>query len=358
VQEVLRIDPPGPDISSVLDNRSIAECLAREAEMASGHVQRALRRASRLAILWPREASSLLAEGGALTELPGIGPYLAGNLASWLSRFDPFTQPPESRRGFMTKTQIQAILQANQSWLDRFQGDLQCHTIWSDGKSTVSDMAQAAWQRGYTYLAVTDHSKGLKIAHGITEDQLREQGTEISTLNQALSTLIPPFRILRSIELNLDPMGHEDMDAGALAELDIVIGAFHSALRRREDQTERFIAALRNPHVNVLAHPRGRIYDFRSGLQADWPKVFGLAADYDKAVEIDAFPNRQDLDVELLKVARAAGTKISIGTDAHDPSHLHFIEFGLAAAIQAGIPSEDILNFMPLESLLNWARRD
>ena len=112
------------------------------------------------------------------------------------------------------------------------------------------------------------------------------------------------------------------MDKGVLAELDLVLGCFHSSLRRKEDQTERYLAALRNPAIQILGHPRGRIYNYRVGLSADWPKVFSTAAELDKAVEIDAYPDRQDLSPDLVTVAKIAGCRISLGTDSHGPSQL------------------------------------
>src|SRR6185437_5885862 len=123
---------------------------------------------------------------------------------------------------------------------------------------------------------------------------------EIARVNREFSGRI---QVLRSIELNLDTQGNGDMDSDALDELDLVLGAFHSALRKTEDQTERYLAALRNPQLNILGHPRGRIYNYRLGLKADWPRVFGLAAELDKAVEIDSYPDRQDLNVDLLILA-------------------------------------------------------
>jgi DNA polymerase (family 10) len=126
-------------------------------------------------------------------------------------------------------------------------------------------------------------------------------------------------------------------------------------LRKTEDQTERYLAALRNPAVHILGHPRGRIYNFRLGLRADWPRVFGLAAELDKAVEIDAYPDRQDLDLTLLRAAKESGVRISIGTDAHHPWQLIFIELGLASALLAKIPAKRILNFMSSDELLAWA---
>jgi histidinol phosphatase-like PHP family hydrolase len=132
------------------------------------------------------------------------------------------------------------------------------------------------------------------------------------------------------------------------------LGPFHSALRRSEDQTDRYLAALANPHVDVLGHPRGRKYNFRLGLQADWARVVDRAAALGVALETNAYPNRQDLDVGLLELVRAAGGWISIGTDAHDPSEMRFVDLGVAAALDAGVPRDRILNALSREELLGW----
>lgn len=174
-------------------------------------------------------------------------------------------------------------------------------------------------------------------------------------MNGALEAAGRRLRVLRSVELNLSPSGAGDMTDESLRRLDLVLGCFHSALRKKEDQTERYIAALRNPAIQILGHPRGRIYNFRLGLTADWPRVFALAAELDKAVEIDSYPDRQDLSLDLIRLARKAGCRISIGTDSHGPSQLRFIQFGLAAARQAGIDQSRILNFMPRQELMEWA---
>jgi histidinol phosphatase-like PHP family hydrolase len=229
------------------------------------------------------------------------------------------------------------------------------HTQWSDGSGSIAEMAVAAEERNYEYIGITDHSKGLKIAGGINEEQLRQQEDEIANFNAAQKAAGRQVRVLRSIELNLDPAGNGDMEKDSLSRLEIVLGCFHSALRRKEDQTERYLAALRNPDIHILGHPRGRIYNFRLGLTADWPRVFGLAAELDKAVEIDSYPDRQDLSLDLVKLARRAGCRISLGTDAHDPLQLRFIEFGLASALAGGIKPDRILNFMTTEQLVGWA---
>jgi len=157
--------------------------------------------------------------------------------------------------------------------------------------------------------------------------------------------------------MNLNPRGEGDMDPRSLARLDIVLGAFHSALRTKEDQTPRYLAALRNPDIQILGHPRGRIYNFRLGLKADWARVFAKAAKLDKAVEIDSYPDRQDLNLALLKVARKEGARISLGTDAHHAHQLEFIELGLAAALLAKIPPDRVVNFMELASLRAWVAK-
>jgi histidinol phosphatase-like PHP family hydrolase len=139
--------------------------------------------------------------------------------------------------------------------------------------------------------------------------------------------------------------------------LDLVLGSFHSSLRTVADQTDRYLAALRNPYIQILGHPRGRIYNYRLGLKADWDRVFAEAAILDKALEIDCYPDRQDLNMDLLAIARSEGTRVSLGTDAHHPWQLDFIDLGLAAALQAKIPAERIVNFMPSLDLKIWINR-
>src|SRR5207249_7747718 len=135
---------------------------------------------------------------------------------------------------------------------------------------------------------VTDHSKGLPIAHGMHEGRLREQGEDVAAANAELAAAGSKLRILHGIEMNLSPDGEGDMEPDALARLDLVLGAFHSKLRVTEDQTGRYVAGVRNPQVDVLAHPRCRMFDRRVGLSADWRAVFEAAAEADTAVEIDA----------------------------------------------------------------------
>jgi histidinol phosphatase-like PHP family hydrolase len=250
------------------------------------------------------------------------------------------------------------ILAEHPEWRDTLRGDLQMHTTWSDGHLSAREMADHAASLGHAYAAVTDHSKDLPIANGMDEATLLRQGVEIDGVNEELAGEGSGFRLIRSIEMNLSIEGEGDMDHDVLGGLELVLGAFHSQLRVSEDQTSRYIAGVRNPTVHVLAHPRGRRWSSRKGLYADWPTVFAAAAEAGTAMEIDAHPARQDLQVELLEIAReTTDLWISIGTDAHYPDELGFIGLGLAAAIRAGFPRERILNFLPRGDLLAWASR-
>jgi putative hydrolase len=341
----------------VLSNAEIGELLAQQAEHETGILSRAFRRAARSAFLWPENVVDLLEQNRSLTELRGIGPFIGRQIRRWIDKPPrSIKKIPNIRRDFILLADARRLLARTSGWPKRLRGDLQMHTRWSDGSGTISEMAEAARQRSYEFIAITDHSKGLKIAGGIDERKLSKQGAEIAKINAQASRSSGKVTVLRSIEMNLNPRGEGDMSPRSLSKLDIVLGSFHSSLRRVTDQTERYLAALQNPHIQILAHPRCRIYNYRIGLKADWPRVFAEAASLDKALEIDCYPDRQDLNVALLKIARKCGTFISLGTDAHHPWQLEFIELGLAAALQAKIPADRIVNFMSITDLKSWVQ--
>jgi histidinol phosphatase-like PHP family hydrolase len=339
----------------VLSNADVAELLARRAERESGILSRAFRRAARSAFLWPEEIAQVAAQNRSLTELRAIGPFIEKQIRRWLDKL-PRTpkRTPTIRRDFISMAEAKRALAKKPEWAKNLRGDLQMHTRWSDGSGTIAEMAEAATERSYEYIGITDHSQGLKIAGGIDERALKKQGKEIVKLNLLNRKSGKDLVVLRSVEMNLSRRGEGDMSPESLSALDLVLGSFHSSLRVVEDETERYLAALRNPYVHLLGHPRGRIYNYRIGLRADWPRIFAEAARLDKALEVDCYPDRQDLNVGLLKVARKHGTRISLGTDAHHPWQLEFIELGLAAALRAQLPAQQIVNFMPIPALRHW----
>jgi histidinol phosphatase-like PHP family hydrolase len=340
-----------------LTNVQIAELLALRSEEVAGDRQRAYRRASRAAYKWPQEVSDMLAAGTPLTDLKGIGVKLSGLIKTWIDEPPDIPEPPPIRSGFRSFAEARKILADNPEWAESVNGDLQMHSEESDGKVPIEEMARMGIDLGYSYIAITDHSKGLKIAGGMNEDQFADQGSRIDSLNQHLADQGSDFKVLKAIEMNLSPDGSGDMEPECLAKLDLVLGSFHSQLRKKEDQTDRYVAGIENPTIDVLGHPRCRIYNFRVGLLADWKTVLEAAAETGTAVEIDGFPDRQDLNVELLELARDAGCWVSMGTDAHNPEEMQYLPVALAAAITAGIPRDRILNFMTVDELHEWVRK-
>jgi histidinol phosphatase-like PHP family hydrolase len=180
---------------------------------------------------------------------------------------------------------------------------------------------------------------------------LERQRIEIDEVNARLDGV----RVLHSLEMNLGVDGRGDMEE-VTPGLDIVVGSFHSKLRGTEDQTERYVRALSNPTFDILGHPRCRMFNSRLGLRADWSVVFEAAAKFDKAIEINAHPNRQDLNAEIISLAAESGARFSIGTDAHAPWELEFVPMALAAAIEGGLERDRIVNFMDVEDVLDWVQ--
>jgi histidinol phosphatase-like PHP family hydrolase len=345
-------------IDRVLTNGDLGELLWSAAREESDHRRRALERASRASRFWPEEAAGVVASGRPLTELRAVGPWVAARIEAWLEAPDAIPEPDETRRGFLTYAQVRRTLDADPAWEASPCADLQMHTTWSDGSLPLDEMVDAARGLARPFVAITDHSQALEIAHGMSAEKLAEQGRVIDALNRGFEGDGDAFRVLRSMEVDLFPDGTLDMDDDSLASLDLVLGAFHSALRVKDDQTERYLAALGQPRLHVLAHPKARMYGRRVGLVADWRRVFAEAAIQGKALELDATVWRQDLNVELATLAREEGVSwFSIGSDAHAAQELELLPFGMATAALAGIPRERILNYRSLESIRGWAHR-
>lgn len=233
------------------------------------------------------------------------------------------------------------------------RGDLQVQTSWTDGAASIEEMAREAKRLGRDYMAVTDHTKALAMTGGLDEKKLGRQGKEIDALNKRTRG----FAILKGTECDILKDGAMDLKDAALASLDFVGASVHSHFGLSEAaQTARVIAAMKNPHVDCLFHPTGRLIGSRPPYALDMLAVLKAAKATGTAMEIDAFPNRSDLRDEHVRMAVKLGVKLVIDTDAHHPSHLDYLDLGVAIARRGWAEKKDILNTKPASELLKWLR--
>jgi DNA polymerase (family 10) len=229
------------------------------------------------------------------------------------------------------------------------RGDLQIHTKWSDGSNTILEMAKAAKRLGHEYLAITDHTGSLRIAGGLNEREIMKQMKEIEKVNKAVEGLT----ILKGVEVNIKSDGKLDVRDEILRDLDIVVASIHSGFRQgREKLTERMISAMENENVDIIAHPTGRLIQERKGYELDFEKVFETSVETSTFLEINAYPNRLDLNDASVKRAIEAGCRLVISTDSHSADHLRFIQLGIATARRGWARKDDILNTLPLNELI------
>ena len=233
------------------------------------------------------------------------------------------------------------------------RGDLHCHSSWDGGRNTILEMAQAAQQRGYQYLGIADHTKFLRIERGLDERQLLRQRKEIEKLNAKFHK----FRILQGCEANILNDGSIDIKDEALAKLDFVIAGVHSNLKMTKEQmTRRLIRAMRNPHVDIISHPTGRLLQRRDEYQIDLDAVLKVAQETKTVLEINSFPERLDLKDVNIRRAKSLGIKMVINTDSHMKEQMRFIELGVAQARRGWAEKSDIINCWPLAKLLTFLK--
>jgi histidinol phosphatase-like PHP family hydrolase len=264
----------------------------------------------------------------------------------------------EKRRGFrenfLSRAEVVAALRNKRlkgPSLSDYRGDLQMHSVWSDGGQTFEEIVEAGLARAYEYCAVTDHSYGLAIARGLSMKDLTRQHKEIDRVNRAYRGR---FRLIKGIEANIRPDGTVDMKPRELARLELVVAAPHSILRKEADQTERMLTAVRTPGVHILGHPRGRMYGSRPGVSARWDEVFDAAAESGIAIEIDGDPSRQDIDHKLARRAVKAGCLFALDSDAHATEELANAEIAIAHARLGGVPKDRVINCWPVDRLMAW----
>jgi histidinol phosphatase-like PHP family hydrolase len=234
-----------------------------------------------------------------------------------------------------------------------YRGDFQMHSSWSDGAERIASMVEAAMALGHTCLGITDHSYGLPIAHGMSMADVERQHREIDALNAGYAER---FRVFKGIEANILADGTLDVQRSEREAFEFVVASPHSLLRRGEDQTARMLGAVREPGVTILGHPRGRMFNSRPGITADWDRVFEEAATRRVAVELDGHWHRQDIDFELARRAATAGCIFALDSDAHSGAELRFSEYAVAHARLALIPASRVINCWSHEKLDAWMR--
>ncbi|GFO58456.1 DNA polymerase/3'-5' exonuclease PolX [Geomonas silvestris] len=252
--------------------------------------------------------------------------------------------------------EIEAALAGNLPTLVQLgdlRGDLHVHSKWSDGGHQLADLVDAARAHGLSYLALTDHSKSLGVARGLSLERLMEQGEEIAALNRELTD----FRVLRSTEMDIALDGSLDFPDEVLKRLDIVVAAIHSGFTQtREQLTARLIAAMQNPFVSIIAHPTGRVIGEREAYPLDLEAVLRAAADTGTALEINCYPMRLDLNDLAVKRGKELGVKLAISTDLHSVSQFDSFPYGISVAQRGWLEKGDVLNTMELPELLSWVK--
>jgi len=229
------------------------------------------------------------------------------------------------------------------------KGDLHCHSNWNGGEHSIAQMAKAAKDMGYKYIGISDHTKFLKIEKGLNEKQLLKQKKEIERLNKG------DFRILQGCEANIMKDGSLDIKDSVLKEMDYVIAGVHSLMKMpKEKMTKRIITAMKNPNVDIIAHPTGRILKQREEYQVDFEKILETAKRHKVILEINSSPDRLDLNDINIKKAKEMGVKMIINTDSHHRSQLSLIEFGIAQARRGWAEKKDIINTESVENLIKY----
>jgi putative hydrolase len=329
------------------------------------------KRAAKVVIGLPVSVADLVA-AGTLRDVEFIGPSSAriitevveqGRSPSVETAIAKSTRPSQvtSRRGFraayLSHFAMQRALAAplGKKVIARadYRGDFQMHSTWSDGGETIAALAERCLELGHTCLGITDHSYGLPIAGGISMTDAAAQHREIDQLN---ATLAGRFRVFKGIEANILADGNLDLQPEERSVFEFVVASPHSLLRRNEDQTARMVAAVSAPGVAILGHPRGRVFNSRPGVSADWFRVFEIAAERRVAIELDGSWHRQDIDFELAVHALEAGCIFALDSDAHSSGELRFSDYAIAHARLAGIPATRVINCWSDEKLEEWMR--
>ena len=330
------------------------------------------KRAAKAVVALPMPVSDLV-EAGTLRDVPYIGPSSARIITELVEtgastivetavasapRADKVAALRRLRANFLSQFAMEQALgsKAGAGLVSKaaFRGDFQMHSTWSDGGERIETMARACLSLGHSCMGITDHSYGLAVARGMSMADVSRQHREIDRVNERLAGR---FRVFKGIEANILADGALDLQPDERAVFEFVVASPHSLLRRDHDQTSRMLGAVKQPGVAILGHPRGRMYNSRAGVAADWPRVFAEAAKRGVAVEIDGNWHRQDIDFELARQALDAGCFFALDSDAHSIGELRFTDYSIAHARLAGVPAERVINCWSDERLIEWMRQ-
>jgi len=233
------------------------------------------------------------------------------------------------------------------------RGDVHMHTTYSDGNSTIEQMAAHAQSLGYDYIAITDHSQSLGVARGLDPDRLGSQMKEIDVFNDTHKGI----KVLKGMEVDILSDGSLDMDTGLLDRLDIVIGSIHSGFKQSKEQiTKRLIKAMETGLVDLIGHPSGRLIGERDAYEVDWDAVFSAAKKYNVAMEINSYPLRLDLTDTMIKIAHERGLKFMITTDSHDPQQMRYMAYGVSVARRGWLEKDDVINTKGYKDFIKWLK--
>lgn len=327
------------------------------------------KRAAKALVQLPVPVSELVA-AGTLRAVPFIGPASArivtelvvdGHSATVETALERTPRPSSVlplrglRGGYLSHAALTRALEAplGEATVDRarYRGDFQLHSTWSDGGESIAAMVKAAIARGHSCLGITDHSYGLPIARGMSMADVARQHREIDELNAGYAGA---FRVFKGIEANILADGSLDVQPGERGGFDFIVASPHSLLRRTNDQTQRMLGAVRERGVAILGHPRGRMFNSRPGVSADWDRVFEEASRRRVAIELDGNWHRQDIDFELARRALAAGCIFALDSDAHSVGELRFSDYAIAHARLALIPADRVINCWSDAALDAW----
>ncbi|MFF4272661.1 PHP domain-containing protein [Streptomyces sp. NPDC001536] len=321
-----------------------------ERSLAPTYRVRAFRTAARVLAALPEGEVRERAEAGTLESLKGVGPKTANVVREALAGQVP---------GYLDKLEGEApagpAAEGGQRLRALLRGDCHVHSDWSDGGSPIEEMGRTAAELGHEWAVLTDHSPRLTVARGLSPERLREQLDVVAELNATWA----PFRLLTGIECDILDDGSLDQEEELLGRLDVVVVSVHSKLRMDpRSMTRRMVAAVRNPHADVLGHCTGRLITGKGRPESEFDaeEVFAACAESGTAVEINSRPERLDPPRRLLRRAVAAGVLFSVDTDAHAPGQLDWQILGCARAEECQVPDERVVTTWSLEELLAWTR--